>query len=80
MGDGVVKIGALKDNREECEAYASRFLDNRYAFDGAVLFKPTKCEIENLDLQKPRHYHILLLVMIALVTKMVDLQLILGLK
>ena len=45
-GDGVVKIGALKDNREECEAYASRFLDNRYAFDGTVLFKPTKCEIE----------------------------------
>ena len=45
-GDGVVKIGALKNNREECEAYASSFLDNRYTFDGAVLFKPTKCEIE----------------------------------
>ena len=45
-GDGVVKIGALKDNREECEVYASNFLDYRYAFDGTVLFKPTKCEIE----------------------------------
>ena len=33
-GDGVVKIGALKDNREECEAYASSFLsfNNRKLF------------------------------------------------
>ena len=45
-GDGVVKIGTLKDIREECKAYASNFLDNRYAFDRKVLFKPTKCEIE----------------------------------
>ena len=45
-GDGVVKIGSLKDSREECEKYASDFLDNRYAFDDTVLFKPTKCEIE----------------------------------
>ena len=46
-GDGVVKIGSLKQTRTECEEYASNFLDNRYAFDqGNVLFKPTKCEIE----------------------------------
>ena len=45
-GDGVVKIGSLKDNREECEAFASDFLDDLYAFDGTILFKPTKCEIE----------------------------------
>ena len=46
-GDGVVKIGSLKQSRTECEEYASNFLDNRYAFDqGNVLFKPTKCEIE----------------------------------
>ena len=46
-GSGVVKIGALKDNRSECESFASAFLDERYAFDTAeVLFKPTKCEFE----------------------------------
>ena len=43
-GDGVVKIGALKDQRVECETFASNFLDKLYAFDlGVVLFKPTKC-------------------------------------
>ena len=46
-GDGVVKIGALKHDRKECEKFASEFLDNLYAFDkGKVLFKPTKCENE----------------------------------
>lgn len=46
-GNGVVKIGALKDSRSECEAFASEFLDQRYAFEaGPVLFKPTKCEFE----------------------------------
>ena len=46
-GNGVVKIGALKDVRTECETFASAFLDARYAFDAAeVLFKPTKCEVE----------------------------------
>ena len=46
-GNGVVKIGALKEKRAECEAFASSFLDERYAFaSSTVLFKPTKCEIE----------------------------------
>ncbi|MEL6812438.1 MAG: hypothetical protein AAFP76_13990 [Bacteroidota bacterium] len=46
-GSGVVKIGSLKENRSECEAYASEFLDARYAFEnGPVLFKPTKCAIQ----------------------------------
>tara|TARA_B100001059_G_scaffold86204_1_gene84328 strand:+ start:7950 stop:8411 length:462 start_codon:yes stop_codon:yes gene_type:complete len=46
-GNGVVKIGSLKENRIECEAFASKFLDDRYAFNsGTVLFKPTKCERE----------------------------------
>ena len=46
-GDRVVKIGALKHDRMECEKFASEFLDNLYAFDkGKVLFKPTKCEKE----------------------------------
>lgn len=46
-GAGVVKIGSLKDSRKECEAFASAFLDERYAFEaGTVLFKPTKCAQE----------------------------------
>ena len=46
-GAGVVKIGSLKDSRTACEEYTSEFLDERYAFEtGTVLFKPTKCEIE----------------------------------
>ena len=53
-GDGVVKIGSLKQSRSECEEYASIFLDNRYAFEqGDVLFKPTKCEIEQFRPTKP---------------------------
>ena len=53
-GDGVVTIGLLKENRTECEAYASRFLDERYAFEaGTVLFKPTKCAIEQFRPTKP---------------------------
>ena len=46
-GDGVVKIGSLKDERNECERYTSEFLDKLYAFElGTVLFKPTKCSDE----------------------------------
>lgn len=46
-GDGVVKIGSLKEDRTACESYANGFLNERYAFGaGTVLFKPTKCEIE----------------------------------
>jgi len=46
-GEGVVKIGSLKESRSECEAFASDFLDVRYSFEaGPVLFKPTKCAIE----------------------------------
>ncbi|MEL7219879.1 MAG: hypothetical protein AAGJ93_01090 [Bacteroidota bacterium] len=46
-GAGVVKIGSLKETRTECEAFASGFLDKLYAFEaGPVLFKPTKCAIE----------------------------------
>ena len=46
-GNGVVKIGALKNQRSECESFTSTFLDERYAFDSSlVIFKPTKCEIQ----------------------------------
>jgi len=46
-GEGVVKIGSLKNNRTECEEFSNEFLDKRYAFElGTVLFKPTKCAFE----------------------------------
>ncbi len=46
-GQGVVKIGSLKDDRSSCESFTSDFLDKLYAYqNGSVLFKPTKCEIE----------------------------------
>ena len=46
-GAGVVKIGSLKSNRSDCEAFTTEFLDNLYAFEnGPVLFKPTKCAVE----------------------------------
>ncbi|WP_281615743.1 phosphoribosyl-AMP cyclohydrolase [Flammeovirga sp. SubArs3] len=46
-GAGVVKIGSLKEQRAECEAFANEFLDKLYSFEaGPVLFKPTKCAVE----------------------------------
>jgi hypothetical protein len=46
-GNGVVQIGSLKGSSAECETCASNFLDERYVFhSGTVLFKPTKCELE----------------------------------
>ena len=46
-GNGVVKIGSLRENRTECENFTSDFLDKLYSFEnGAVLFKPTKCAVE----------------------------------
>lgn len=46
-GEGVVMIGSLKENRSECEIFTEKFLDKLYSFEhGPVLFKPTKCEIE----------------------------------
>ena len=46
-GNGVVKIGSLKDDRSKCETFTSEFLDKLYFFEtGPVLFKPTKCAVE----------------------------------
>ena len=46
-GNGVVKIGSLRENRTECESFTSAFLDKLYSFEnGPVLFKPTKCAVE----------------------------------
>ena len=53
-GDGVVKIGSLKENRSECEAFTNKFLDDLYAFEiGSVSFKPTKCAIKQFRSTKP---------------------------
>ena len=38
-GNGVVKIGSLKENRSECETFTSQFLDKLYSFENvSVLF------------------------------------------
>ena len=45
-GEGVVKIGELKEEREKCESYTQNFVDERYDFENKeVLFKPTKTAI-----------------------------------
>lgn len=52
-GNGVVKIGSLKDSRAECETFTSNFLDELYSFEnGPVLFKPTKCAAEQFRASK----------------------------
>lgn len=43
---GVVKIGALKVEREKCESYTQGFVNEHYDFNNKeVLFKPTKAAI-----------------------------------
>ena len=54
-GEGLIKIGSLKDNRSECENYTNKFIDELYAFNsGEVLFKPTKCQTEQFRQTKPK--------------------------
>ena len=54
-GEGLIKIGSLKDNPNECEYYANKFIDELYAFNsGEVLFKPTKCETEQFRQTKSK--------------------------
>ena len=46
-GDGIVKIGALKDNESECLEFTSSFLNSLYDFENNdILFKPTKAAEE----------------------------------
>lgn len=52
-GDGVVKIGSLKENRKACENFTKDFIDERYAYlNGPVVFKPTKCALEQFRSEK----------------------------
>lgn len=54
---GVVKIGSLKDKRQECEDYTSAFLDSLYAFGAKdILFKPTKCAVQQFRPTKPEAF------------------------
>ena len=49
----IVRIGALKEDRNVCEAYARERLDDLYAFEkGDVLFKPTKASVTPFRLNK----------------------------
>ena len=45
-GEGIVKIGSLKNNFKLCKEFTSSFLNETYSFkEGEILFKPTKaCE------------------------------------
>ena len=46
-GDGIVKIGSLKDNESECLEFTKSFLNSLYDFENNdVLFKPTKASEE----------------------------------
>jgi len=45
-GEGIVKIGTLKNNDSECIKYTTSFLNEMYDFDNVVLFKPTKASVE----------------------------------
>ncbi len=46
-GDGIVKIGTLKDNESECLEFTKSFLNSLYDFkNNDVLFKPTKASEE----------------------------------
>ena len=46
-GDGIVKMGTLKDNESECLEFTKSFLNSLYDFENNdVLFKPTKAAEE----------------------------------
>ena len=52
-GNGIVKIGSLKDDIVAATRAADEHLDRLYAFDlGKVLFKPTKCAQVQFRLDK----------------------------
>lgn len=52
-GDGIVKIGTLKTDLPAAAKAAQEHIDTFYAYDlGKVLFKPTKCAIEQFRLNK----------------------------
>ena len=46
-GEGIVRIGSLKNNNSECTQYTTSFLNEMYDFENNdILFKPTKASVE----------------------------------
>jgi len=46
-GNGIVRIGRLKENKSECIQYTTSFLNEMYDFKNTnVLFKPTKASAQ----------------------------------
>ena len=46
-GDGIVKIGSLKNDYKLCKEFTSSFLNDTYSLkEGKILFKPTKASDE----------------------------------
>ncbi|WP_103070294.1 hypothetical protein [Aquimarina sediminis] len=52
-GQGVVQIGTLLEDREQCESYTEHFVNELYDFDNKeVLFKPTKTAVQQFRITK----------------------------
>ena len=80
-GNGVVKIGSLKDNRSECEKFTSEFLDSLMLLKAEKsCLNPLNARSNNLDPLRLRLCPTLLPAMTGRVMKIKVLQLILGLK
>jgi hypothetical protein len=80
-GSGVVKIGSLKQYIDECNDYTNEFLDKLYSFEnGPVLFKPTKCAIEQFRATKVEALSYFIAGEIEHVMRIKVLQFNLGLK
>jgi len=59
--NGIIKIGKLKDDFDECKDFAQSFIDELYAFAyGKVLFKPTRASVKQFrsDRQSALSYFI----------------------
>jgi hypothetical protein len=60
-GAGIVRIGSVMDDKDQCNKETDAHLDNLYAFDlGTVLFKPTKAaDVQfRLDRKSAKSYFI----------------------
>ncbi len=52
-GQGVVQIGSLQYDLEQCKTFTQNFVDKQYDFDTKeVLFKPTKAGVQQFRITK----------------------------
>ncbi|WP_109299373.1 hypothetical protein [Aquimarina sp. AU474] len=52
-GQGVVRIGTLQSDKEQCKTFTQNFVDEQYDFDTKeVLFKPTKAGVQQFRINK----------------------------